>query len=498
MLKEIIVVGLGPGNMDNLSLGVWNVLTKAEKIFFRTSRHPVVQELAAQDIEFNTFDYLYETKNTFSEVYEAIVDILLTEITESSALTKLVYGVPGNPLVGEESVRKLLVAGRKQNITVTICPGMSFLDSIYGLLEIDPAEGLLVLDALSVDNNSLMISKHLLFLQVYNRLVASDLKLVLLEAYPSDYPAVIIKAAGIPGEEKVICKPLCELDHFEEYDHLTSVYIKPYQDQEEYGVKAQYPLDPLINIMEKLRSPQGCPWDIEQDHASLKPCLIEEAYEVIEAIDCMDMNKLLEELGDLLLQVVFHTALAQERGDFTHNDVIKTVVDKMIRRHPHVFGDVIARNADEVIRNWESIKAGERGEDLTNNRKAPCIMSKLNRSLPALLLAEEVQKKAHKAGFDWNDVQGAWDKVFEEINELKEIEEDKLEIENELGDVLFAIVNVARFLKVSPELALNRSIHKFISRFNYIEQKVQINGKKWEDMKLSELDLFWEEAKKVL
>lgn len=497
-MKEIIVVGLGPGNIDNLSLGVWNVLNKAEKIFFRTSRHPVVQELAAQNIEFKTFDYLYETKKTFSEVYDAIVETLLGEINDGNELTKLVYGVPGNPLVGEESVGKLFAAGREQNITVTICPGMSFLDSIYGLLEIDPAEGLLVLDALSVNVDSLVTSNHLIFLQVYNRLAASDLKLVLLEMYPSDHPVVIIKAAGVAGEEKVIYKPLYKLDHFDGYDHLTSVYIKPYKNQDDSSVKVQYPLDPLIEIMEKLRSPQGCPWDIEQNHESLKPCLIEEAYEVIEAIDCMDMNKLLEELGDLLLQVVFHTTLAQERGDFTHNDVIKTVVDKMIRRHPHVFGDVIARNADEVIRNWENIKAGERGEDLTNNHKASRIMNKLNRSLPALLLAEEVQKKAHKAGFDWNDVQGAWDKVFEEINELKEIDGDKLEIENELGDVLFAVVNVARFLKVSPELALKRSIHKFISRFNYIEQKVQSNGKKWEDMKLSELDSFWEEAKKVL
>lgn len=497
-MKEIIVVGLGPGTMDNLSLGVWHKLTKAEKLFLRTSKHPVVQELTDQNIKFVTFDYLYEKEDTFDKVYEAIVQKLIDEIQKNDGLEKLVYGVPGHPLVGEATVKKLLEAGRQNNIIVTICPGMSFLDSVYGLLEIDPAEGLLVLDALSVNEKVLATSNHLLFLQVYSRLVASDLKLALLEIYPSDYPVVIIRAAGIAEEETAVRIPLYEMDHYDGYDHLTSVYLKPYQNIDEDNCKSHYPLDPLVNIMEKLRSPQGCPWDIKQNHVSLKPCLIEEAYEVIEAIDCNDMNKLLEELGDLLLQVVFHTTLAQERGDFTHNDVIRVVVDKMIRRHPHVFGDVIARDADEVIRNWELIKAGERGEQEQSKEVRNRVMKKLNRSLPALLLAEEVQKKAHKVGFDWEDIQGAWDKVFEEIDELKKVNGDKIEIENEVGDILFAIVNLTRFLGVSPELALSRSINKFISRFNYIEDKVSLSGRKWEEMNLRELDYFWEEAKKVL
>jgi tetrapyrrole methylase family protein/MazG family protein len=230
----------------------------------------------------------------------------------------------------------------------------------------------------------------------------------------------------------------------------------------------------------------------------LKTCLIEETYEVIEAIDSKDMNKLREELGDLLLQVVFHATLAQNRGDFTNNDVIKTVVEKMIRRHPHVFSDVIANDADDVIRNWEKIKAVERGEVDNGNTVISKVMQKLNRSLPALLLAEEVQMQANKVGFDWEDVQGAWNKVFEEINELKKAKEDKLEIENELGDLLFSIVNLARFLKVSPELSLLRSTNKFIKRFNFIEETILNNGKKWDEMELMQLEKIWEEAKKEL
>jgi tetrapyrrole methylase family protein/MazG family protein len=497
-LKEIIIVGLGPGTMDDLSLGVWNILKKYEKIFMRTHKHPVIQELANNSIEFETFDYLYEEKESFCQVYDAIIQRLINELEDDTTQKQLVYGVPGNPLVGEESVKRLLKVAKSKGIRITIKPGMSFLDAVYGLLEIDPTEGFMILDALSVNKENLKISSHQLFLQVHSRLVASDLKLLLLEVYNSSHPVVIIRAAGIVGEESIVRVPLCEMDHYERYDHLTSIYLEPSYSKQNCEIVSSYPLDPLVEILEKLLAPHGCPWDRKQNHDSLKTCLIEETYEVIEAIDSKDMNKLREELGDLLLQVVFHATLAQNRGDFTNNDVIKTVVEKMIRRHPHVFSDVIANDADDVIRNWEKIKAVERGEVDNGNTVISKVMQKLNRSLPALLLAEEVQMQANKVGFDWEDVQGAWNKVFEEINELKKAKEDKLEIENELGDLLFSIVNLARFLKVSPELSLLRSTNKFIKRFNFIEETILNNGKKWDEMELMQLEKIWEEAKKEL
>ena len=496
-MNEIIVVGLGPGTMDNLSLGVWNILRKNERIFMRTYKHPVIQELANCNIKFKTFDYLYEEKESFSQVYEAIVQSLINELQDNATQEQIVYGVPGNPLVGEESVRRLLQVGEGKDIKITIKPGMSFLDAVYGLLQIDPAEGFMILDALSVNKENLKISTHQLFLQVHSRLVASDLKLLLLEVYNPSHPIVILRAVGINGEEDIVRVPLYKMDHYERYDHLTSIYIEP-SYSEEHSRMSSYPLDPLVEILKELLSPQGCPWDREQNHDSLKTCLIEETYEVIEAIDSKDMNKLMEELGDLLLQVVFHATLAQNRGDFTNNDVINNIVEKMVRRHPHVFGDGIAKDTDDVIRNWEDIKAVERGEIDNGHTAMNKVMKKLNRSLPALLLAEEVQKNAHKVGFDWENVQGAWDKVFEEINELKNVNEDKIEKENELGDLLFSIVNLARFLNVSPELSLLRSTNKFISRFNYIERKVLESNNKWEDLGLVQLETFWEEAKKEL
>ncbi|MCR4443049.1 MAG: nucleoside triphosphate pyrophosphohydrolase [Peptococcaceae bacterium] len=495
-MKQIIIVGLGPGALEHLSLGVWETLSAANKIVFRTAKHPVVRELAEKGLRFTTLDHLYEQKETFDQVYEAIARHLIDELEKEPGLKELVYGVPGHPLVGEESVRLLLQAGPARHIKVTVKPGMSFLDPVCLFLDADPAKGLLVLDALDFQKEQLCASCGTVFLQVYSRLVASDLKLALLEIYPPDHPVLVVRAAGIAGLEKAEEVPLYRLDREERFDHLTSLYLKPLTPAGKKAASCLYPLDPLVEIMDRLLSPQGCPWDKKQDHNSLKPYLLEEAYEVIEAIDSKDMNKLKEELGDLLLQVVFHAALAGKRGDFSSNDVIAAVCEKLIRRHPHVFGGVKVRDSEEVLRNWEQIKAGERGEQAPGTKKAKTgIMSGLNAASPALLLAEEVQKKARRVGFDWPDARGAWDKLFEEIDELKKADKDMIEIEDELGDVLFAVVNIARFLNVSPEIALMKTVKKFVRRFNYIEDYLAENGLDWKQMDLAGLDILWEKAK---
>ena len=493
-MKELIIVGLGPGSMEHLSCGVRDILRNGQKIFFRTARHPVVGELAAQGLTYEAFDRFYEKRETFAQVYQDIADHLLATLREEKTDGPVIYGVPGHPLVGEESVFLLLEQARAAGVRVTIKAGMSFIDNIITTLELDPTKGFVVLDALAYENRQVTGSCHLIFTQVYSRLVASDLKLSLLEVYPHDHPVVIVRAAGIAGAEKIIRAPLYELDHGDHFDHLTSVYVSP-RTSEQHPVNrdSRYPLDPLVDVMEKLLSPEGCPWDRQQDHFSLKPYLLEEVYEVIEAIDSKDMHKLEEELGDLLLQIVFHAMLAQKRGDFTNNDVIETITKKMIHRHPHVFGDISVKTAEEVLVNWEKIKAGEKETPQTGS---PAIMGNLNKALPALILAEETQKRARKVGFDWNDVAGAWDKLFEEINELKEAYREKINVEEEIGDLLFAVVNIARFAGISPEVALINTVHKFIRRFNYIEQHIVENGGKWEDKSLAYLDDLWEKAKK--
>ena len=259
-----------------------------------------------------------------------------------------------------------------------------------------------------------------------------------------------------------------------------------------------YSLEPLVNILDKLLSPEGCPWDRQQTHFTLKPCLLEEAYEVIEAINAEDMKQLKEELGDVLLQVVFHAALAEQKGEFDLHGVVMGITNKMVRRHPHVFGEVTVRGTEDVLKNWEEIKKAEKG----NNRTGGSIMKTVNRALPALLLAEEVQKRAKQVGFDWENVQGPLGKIKEELQELEEAiskqdnqEKSKMKIEEELGDLLFAVVNVARFVDVSSEVALSGTIQKFMRRFNFIEQEILARGAKWEELNLHYLDEIWEKAK---
>jgi tetrapyrrole methylase family protein/MazG family protein len=251
-------------------------------------------------------------------------------------------------------------------------------------------------------------------------------------------------------------------------------------------------LDDLVDIMGKLRGNPGCPWDKSQTHETLKPFLIEEAYEVIDAIDRNNKKDLIEELGDLLLQIVFHSRLAQERGDFDMGDVIEGVCNKMIRRHPHIFGDITVAGTDEVLRNWEDIKLEEK--DMKTEAQS---MMNLPETLPALMKAFKVQEKAARVGFDWDDVSGALDKVYEELDELKEVyntgNSDK--IREEMGDLLFACVNVARFLEVEPELALRDAVKKFIRRFNFVEVEAAKSDRSLQDMNLQEMDVLWEKSK---
>ena len=259
--------------------------------------------------------------------------------------------------------------------------------------------------------------------------------------------------------------------------------------------KKRYSLEDFIEIMKTLRGPNGCPWDREQSHESLKKSFIEETYEVLEAIDLKMSDKLCEELGDVLLQVVFHTIIAEEEGHFTIADVIDGVSKKMVSRHEHVFGKEKAQTADDVIDLWDKIKKKEKGA-----RSQTEILKDVPPILPALMRSYKVQEKAAKVGFDWDDVKDAWAKVEEEKDELKDAYEsmDAQKIQEELGDLLFAIVNVSRFLKVEPELALTGTVNKFIKRFEYIETKSIEAGKQLTDMTLEEMDVLWDEAKEIL
>ena len=262
----------------------------------------------------------------------------------------------------------------------------------------------------------------------------------------------------------------------------------------EFEIKNRYDVDDLLEIIKVLRAPGGCPWDAEQTHTSIKKNFIEETYEVVEAINKNNSDMLREELGDVLLQIVMHTEMEREQGGFCFEDVVDEVVKKLVARHPHVFGDVVAENSSQALESWNEAKSRLKGEK--NKTQS---MQSVPRELPALMRAQKVQHKASKAGFDWQSADGAFDKLYEEINELKIAmnQGDSSLIEDEFGDVLFSCVNIARFINVDSEEALTKSTDKFISRFSLVEQMAKKKDIDMKSSSLQVLDELWDNAKKI-
>ncbi|MDS1030272.1 nucleoside triphosphate pyrophosphohydrolase [Bacillota bacterium LX-D] len=483
---SITVLGLGPGGLGLIPMESLILLKKAPLIIARTEKHPAVSELRELGLKISSFDFLYEEKGTFESVYEAIVQKLLS-LTKDNP--EIIYAVPGHPLVAETTVPLLKEAANAKGINVSILPAMSCLDAIYAALAIDPTKGIVVKDALVLDAQELTPALGLIITQLYDRRIASEVKLTLMDKYPDDYEVTLIQAAGVKNMERKETIRLYELDRIPWIDHLTSLYLPPGTAQNIQ--QTEFPLDPLTNVMRTLLSENGCPWDKEQTHESLKRYLIEECYEVIEAIEEQNMYKLCDELGDLLLQIVFHAELADQKHSFNMNDVIEAVTNKMIRRHPHVFGEVHVENSDEVLVNWDEIKK------LEKNAQGQKTLMDIPRGLPALYRAEKVQNRAAKVGFDWPNIKEPWNKVQEELKELETgiANGDLANIREEIGDVLFSVVNVSRFLKVDPEEALQQTIVKFIKRFRFIEKEAQKQELELQELSLEEMDKLWEKAK---
>lgn len=478
----IKIVGLGPGSIDALTVGTLEALRNSKKVYIRTYKHPNVEYLKSIGIDFQTFDDKYDASENFEAVYNSIVDELIEGYDKYG---EIVYAVPGHPLVAEKSVNILIHRCEDKNIKIDILPAVSFIDAVMESLKLDAIEGIKIIDAFDIKMQVLDKRLGTIITQVYNKFIASEVKLALSEYYKEDTEIYFVRAAGVKGLESIRKMPLYELDRQGDIDYLTSVYIP--KDIE--NTKDFYD---LLNIMETLRGENGCPWDKEQTHESLKRDLIEECYEVLEAIDEKDEEKLVEELGDVLLNVVFHAQIGKEDGYFNVNDVLKAICTKMIERHPHVFGNVDAETSDEVLVNWDKIKKKEQGLKTYTDE-----LRHVAKNLPALIRADKVQAKAKKVGFDWDRVECAMDKVLEELNEVKDVYKDQnvARIQEEIGDLLFASVNVARFLDIDPELALNYTIEKFINRFEFIEKEAIKKSLDLKQMSLQEMDALWEKAK---
>ncbi|KAB8126501.1 nucleoside triphosphate pyrophosphohydrolase [Gracilibacillus oryzae] len=484
MLKPIIeVIGLGSGDIHQLPLGIYRKLTQYNQTcYVRTLDHPVITSLQEEGVSFAGFDAVYERHDQFEAVYEEIAAILEEKAKEQG---QIVYAVPGHPMLAERTVQILLENDR---LDVQIAGGQSFLDDLFRTFQFDPIEGFQFVDGTSFERYQLQYEQHLVFCQVYDAFIASEVKLALLEDLPPEYMIYIAEAVG-SEQESVKHIPLYQLDQQTHLSNLTSVYVPPIDKQE-----LNHQFFRLREVVASLRGPGGCPWDQKQTHESLKKYLIEEAYEVLDAIDQEDDDAIAEELGDVLLQVLLHSQIAEEAGYFTIDDVICSITEKMIRRHPHVFGNIKVKDENEVMVNWESIKQQEKKQ----NQHQESILDGIPKAFPAMLMAEELQKKAAKVGFDWDNAADMLAKVEEELLEWKEAiaSGDSDEITKEFGDILFAMINIARYYKINPEIALLLTNRKFKKRFQYVEQSVKASTKEWKEFTLEQLDVFWEEAKK--
>lgn len=510
----ITLIGLGAGDADTLSRGAERALRLASAqmaagqgcLWLRTACHPSAEALRDWGLSFETFDALYDAAPDFATVYATIAERVLTVAGRTGAdgtPLPIAYAVPGHPLFGEESVRLIREGARTAGIETQVVSSGSFVEAALTAAGTSLDTGCDVRDAQTlhafdrVDANGdptggrLDVSRGLLLYQIFDAASASTAKLALMRDYPDDWKIALIRWAGVAGREEVRRLPLFRLDR-EPVDHLTAVYIPPLPPPHRRPGFAA-----LTGIMARLRAPGGCPWDREQTHESLKKYFIEETYEVIEAIDSGDADLLCEELGDALLQVVFHAQLALEEGVFTIDDVTARIVGKLVRRHPHVFGTLAVADSAEVLRNWDQIKRAEKTEQGVSQPAS--VLEGVPRGLPALMQATEISKRAVKAGLEWPDFPSVLAKLDEEVAELKAAlsaaTPDRDAVFSELGDLLFTIVQVARWQKMDPEDALRTMLARFSNRFRYIEQCAAEQGRALSDMTLEEMDVLWEEAK---
>jgi tetrapyrrole methylase family protein/MazG family protein len=478
----ITILGLGPGDAMQLTREAWSVLEASSEIYLRTLRHPTVQGLPSHLILHN-FDHWYEQAGDLPQVYESIAGevIRLGQRPEG-----VVYAVPGHPLVGESTVTRILKQAGQIGIPVRIVSGISFVSPILTGLRVDALDGLQVADAAELaarHHPPLNPDVPALIGQLYSRPVASDVKLTLMNQYPDDHPVTLVHAAGTP-QERLEKLPLYELDRRDDIGHLTALYVPP--------LPRPGALETFQDTIAHLRAPEGCPWDREQTHLSLRRNLLEEAYEVLAALDGQDADALREELGDLLLQIVLHSQIAVESGEFSMADVVAAIDAKIKRRHPHVFGDLRVSGVGDVIANWETIKKAERADNGNGDKSA---LDGVPKDLPALAQAEAYGERAARVGFDWPNVEGVLDKVAEEIREIQQAADS--ERAGELGDLLFALVNAARWMHIDPEAALRSANARFARRFRAVEAQARAQSRDLQDLSLADLDELWESAKRA-
>ena len=481
-MPGITLLGLGPGAPDKLTREAWDVLTSAGEVWLRTRQHPIVSSLPP-GLKINSFDELYENGDSFEAVYSAIVEKVL-ELGRSPE--GVVYAVPGDPFVAEATCPEIAQRARSLGLPLKIVNGLSFLEPAFAALGLDPFPRLTLMDGIELSQANIPAfpaDNPVLVAQVYSRLVAAEIKMTLNTVYPDEHPVRLVHAAGTKDEIIEDLK-LYEIDRSGHIGLQTVLYVPA------LGVGTSF--EAFQEIVAHLRAPDGCPWDREQTHESLRTHLMGEAYEALAAMDSGDPAAMAEEFGDLLLQIVLNAQIAGEDGEFNMADVLKGIHDKIVRRHPHVFGDVTLEGVEGVLKNWEKLKAVERAN---SHEPEKGLLDGVPLALPALSQAQEFQDRAARVGFDWKEVSGVLDKIAEEIQEIGEVTNEE-ELIAELGDLFFALVNLARWKKVDAEAALRGTNIRFKKRFAYVEQGAKEQGRKISEMSIDEMEALWQAAKR--
>jgi tetrapyrrole methylase family protein/MazG family protein len=478
----ITIVGLGPGDSQHWTRATHVLLNGADEVYLRTNRHPSVADLRAK---IYSFDLIYRQASDRNQAHQQVA----AEVVRlGQREVGVIYAVPGHPTLDEATTPLIQALAETQRVPVTIVPGLSLLAATLMALKLDsPSLNLQITTATQLallHHPPLGPDQSALVTGLLDQTLATQVKRVLLNAYAADSVVMLVQAAGTQAERVWSCI-VAELDQQTHLDESTTLYLPA------DSTNTSFPT--FQETIAHLRAPEGCPWDRQQTHQSLRPFLLEETYEVLEALDAGEPTALAEELGDLLLQIVLHTQIATGAGDFRMGEVIGHINRKLVRRHPHVFGNVIVNGVDDVTTNWEAIKQVERSK-LKVEGSTPSVLDGIPAALPALAQALAISKRAARVGFEWPNVEGVLDKLIEEAREITEAN-DPAHLEAEIGDWLFSAVNLARWRNIDPENALRAANARFIHRFKKMEVLATAQAKALTEMSIEELDALWNEAK---
>ncbi len=468
MKKKIIVAPLS--TPQTLTLAAWQAIESAQTLYLQTREHPSARPVLEAELPYVSMDDLYAAAEDYDRLNDAIADRLTSG-------DDAVYAVMGGGSFSQLAAIERMC--RERGFDLIVLPGVAYHQAAF-------PEGQTGQVCTANDlPEELDTAVPLYITELDNPLLAGEVKLKLQRFYPDEHP-VTLAVQQADGSYVRTTLPLYALDREKGFFASTVVRVPvlPFMQKTSYG------FDDLLYVLRRLRAPDGCPWDREQTHESLKKDMREECYELMDAIDEGSDEHVIEECGDVLMNVLFHPIIGEEQGRYDHRDVTTGIVDKLIYRHPHVFGSVKVSSSEEVLKNWDALKKKEKHQETYADT-----LRSVPRSFPALLRCEKVQKKARRVGFDFDTAADAFYKIAEEAGELQAAMAENRNVDKEMGDLLFAAMNVCRLLGLDGEETLHKATDKFIDRFARMEKSILADGKSLSDMTLNEMDTYWDRAK---